>query len=116
MQVYQRSPSARLIFVDYVGILPSGKLCSLTPLSDAQANIARQTAKRLAQVTASVAARTGAQLVRASDLSRGHDACSKAPWVTGFVSPGGEPRFAPYHPNQAAMTAIARALDRKLAE
>jgi len=116
MQVHRRSPSARLIFVDYVGILPPGKLCALTPLSDAQADIARQTAKRLAQVTASVAARTGAQLVRASALSRGHDACSKAPWVTGFVSPAGEPRFAPYHPNLAAMTAIAQALDRKLAK
>ena len=112
--VREKSPNARLVFVDYLTVLPDRKLCAQTPLSEPEAAILRQTAQRLAQITAAVAARTGAQVLKASDLSRGHDACAKAPWVTGFVPPPGQTAFVAYHPNLAGMTAVAAALDREL--
>jgi lysophospholipase L1-like esterase len=112
--VRARSPRARLVFVDYLTVLPPQALCARTPLAEDQAATARRTAQRLARVTALVAERGGAQVVRASDLSRGHDACAPAPFITGFVPPPGAGTFAPYHPNLEGMTAIAQDLDRTL--
>lgn len=115
LEVRRRAPNARLVFVDYIRVLPDSALCAEAPLSAEAAERARATAIRLARITAETARRAGAGLVRASDLSRGHEVCQKLPWVTGFTVPAGSTNFAPYHPNLAAMTAIADALDRQLA-
>lgn len=114
LEVRKRAPRARLIFVDYVRVLPDSALCAAAPLSPQAAHRARTTAVRLARVTAEAARRAGAGLVRASDLSRGHEVCRPVPWVTGFAPPAGATGFSPYHPNLTAMTAIAAALDRAL--
>ena len=113
-EVRQRSPQARLIFVDYVTVVPTDRTCSQLPLAAKAANEARAAAAHLAEITAAVAQRTGAGLVRASDLSREHHACAPEPWVTGFIPVGDTRRFSPYHPNIGAMTAIAQALDKQL--
>lgn len=114
-EVRRRAPGARVIFVDYIRVLPDSALCAAAPLSAEAADRARATALRLARITAETARRAGAGLVRASDLSRGHEVCRKEPWVTGFTAPAGSTNFVPYHPNLTAMTAIADALDRQLA-
>ena len=54
-------------------------------------------------------------MLPAAALSSGHDACSAAPWTTGWFTPGEPPVRAPYHPNLQGMTAVADALDRLLA-
>jgi lysophospholipase L1-like esterase len=113
-EVRRRAPRARLIFVDYVTLLPSGALCPQVPLAAGDAANARATALRLAQETASAAQRAGADVLRASDLSRGHDACAAEPWANGFLAREGVDPFTPYHPNLAGMTEIAMALDRML--
>ena len=113
-EVRRRSPRARLIFVDYVTVLPEGELCPQTPLSPQAASTARATAARLAKVTADVALQTKADLVAASDLSRAHHACAADPWVTGFIAPNGADPFIPYHPNLEGMTAVAEALESLL--
>lgn len=113
-EVRQRAPQARLIFVDYIRVVPPSELCPTVPLSDQAAERARAIASRLEQLTAAVAHRAGAELVKASELSRGHDACAKDNWATGFVKAPGASSFAPYHPTLPAMTAIADALDRKI--
>ena len=115
VEVRRRAPKARLIFVDYVTLLPSGAPCAQVPLSAQAMATAQATATRLAQLTAAVAKRNGADVLRASALSRGHDACAAQPWSNGFVARPGVDPFTPYHPNLAGMTAIAAALDRQLA-
>ncbi len=113
-EVHSRSPHARLVFVEYLAAVPNGALCATLPLSPAGAQLARDTAGRLARLTEAVAKRSGAEVLPVTRLSRGHDACSKEPWVTGFIpaTPGGT--FVPYHPNLAGMTAVANALVAKL--
>jgi lysophospholipase L1-like esterase len=113
-EVHHRAPQARLIFVDYIDIVPETGSCPAVPLPEKAADRARITASRLAQVTAAVARREGAGLIRASELSRGHDACAKDNWATGTLRPAGASFFVPYHPNLKAMTAIADALDNYL--
>ena len=51
-----------------------------------------------------------------SDATRGHDVCSADPWVFGFTfeeQPSGIQKM-PYHPTEAAMRAIAAAIDGAL--
>lgn len=108
--IRQRAPKARIVLVEYPTILPQGA-CAATPLSDADADAARAEAARLSAITREAAASGGATVITTDDFSRGHDACAAQPWMNGYPAPGA----APYHPNLAAMTAIAEALDAALA-
>lgn len=111
-EVRRRSPEARLVFVDYLAILPAAGDCEAARLFDFDAKDSREVARRLAAITAKAAADNGADIVKASDLSVGHDACSADPWMNGYPiykGPG-----APYHPNLKGMTAVADALERLL--
>jgi lysophospholipase L1-like esterase len=116
-EVRRRSPNATLVFVDYATVLPetwpdSGRL----PLTLEHMQRGRSVAQRLAEITAEVAHQTGALLVRASEVTRGHDVCSADPWVFGYVLPVTPFRFAPiaYHPNARGMRAVADEIDAAL--
>jgi len=113
-EVRRRAPEARLIFVDYLTILPEHGVCAATPVSREQAETSRAVARRLAAITARIADESGVEVLRNSALSRRHDACSRTPWTNGFPSREVRINGAPYHPNLAGMTAIAEALDRML--
>lgn len=114
-EIRRRSPHARIIFVDYLTVLPEGPPCDQTPVTPEGAEAARTTAARLERLTAKVARENDAEVVAASDMSRQqHSACATVPWMAGFIPPKESRSFVPYHPNLAGMTAIAEALDRKL--
>ncbi len=113
-EVRRRAPHARLIFVDYIQIVPTNGSCAKLPLSGTDAAIARASATRLAALTAEIARTAGAGLIEASKLSRGHDVCATDPWATGFSRPANVTAFAPFHPNLAAMSAIADTLNTAL--
>ena len=114
-EVHRRAPGATLVFVDYLRVLPARGECGALPLLKEDAALAPQVAQRLAEVTARAAKRTGARVLRASRLSRGHDACSTTPWAFGGPSATkGRTAFAPFHPNAAGMAAIAAHLRRML--
>lgn len=108
--IRDRAPKARIVLVEYPTILPPQGSCAATPLADADADAARTKAARLLSITHDAAAAGGATVITTSELSRGHDACAAEPWMNGYPAPGA----APYHPNLAAMTAIAEALDAAL--
>lgn len=112
-EVRRRSPLARIIFVDYLSVLPERGTCAVAPLLPGQADASRATAQQLAALTARVAADTRSEVIKASALSKDHSACGADPWVTGFAMPGGA-GFAPYHPNARGMAAIADALVKRL--
>ncbi|UMB68997.1 SGNH/GDSL hydrolase family protein [Mycobacterium paraterrae] len=103
--VCQRSPQARVIFVDYLTLLP-GPGVDAAPLSPEHADLGRFVAAGLQEATATAAAATGCELVRASQASRTHHPWSSDPWTVG----AGWPlpwRPAPFHPNAAGMAAVA---------
>lgn len=112
--IRQRAPAARIVFVDYLTLLPKGKGCAAAPLSPAATTSARAKAARLAKATANAARRGGAMLVRASKLSARHHSCAAEPWVNGFPVQGSPVGMVGYHPNLAGMTAIGAALDKML--
>ncbi len=116
--IHQRSPQAKIVFINYLTLLPASGSCpDRLPLSNSELQKARAVAARLAAVTEKVAQETGSTLVKASDLTKGHDVCSADPWVYGFEVPASPSGFnpVPYHPKLQCMQSVADALDRTLA-
>jgi hypothetical protein len=115
--IHQISPGAKIVFVNYVSLLPAKGSCpDKLPLKSDELEKSRSSAAKLAAITETVAKQTGADLVNASELTKGHDVCSSDPWVNGFLLPDTPPGFAPipYHPTIQSMQVIADALDRML--
>ncbi len=112
-EVRRRAPRARVLFVDYLTLLPPAGVPA-PPISPAEAELGRHIAARLAELTAAAAAGTGCELVGAADASRDHHAWSADPWTTAFhlPLPG---RVAPLHPNAAGMRAVATLIVEALA-
>ncbi|WP_309226460.1 MULTISPECIES: SGNH/GDSL hydrolase family protein [unclassified Mycolicibacterium] len=105
-EVCRRAPRARVLFVDYLTLLPpAGE--SAPPIGETEAALGRHIAARLAELTAAAAAETGCELVQAAAASHDHHAWSADPWTTAFhwPLPG---RVAPLHPNAAGMRAVAQ--------
>lgn len=112
-EVRRRSPEARLVFVDYLTILPATGDCEAAGLFDFDAKDSREVARRLAAITAKAAADNGADVLKASDLSVGHDACAAEPWMNGYPI-WDKSGAAPWHPNARGMAAVADALSKLL--
>jgi lysophospholipase L1-like esterase len=101
----QRAPQARILFVDYLTLLPPAGVPA-SPLSQDDADLGRHVAETLERVTAEAAAATGCEMVKASEASRDHHAWSQEPWTTRFGLPlPGRP--AAVHPNADGMRAVA---------
>ena len=103
--VRQRAPRARVMFVDYLTLLPPPGVAS-APLSAEHADVGRFVAERLEEATATAAQATGCEVVCAGQASRQHHPWSADPWTVG----AGWPlpwRPAPFHPNAAGMRAAA---------
>jgi len=112
-QVHQRSPHARLVFVDYTTILPdSGSCPTRLPITDTELQRARLVATHLVADTAAAAQRNSALLAQVSRATHGHDICSADPWVFGFTFSGSPLQYGPlaYHPTQKAMQGAANAI------
>ncbi|OBF31524.1 hydrolase [Mycobacterium sp. ACS1612] len=102
--VRQRSPRAKVLFVDYLTLLPQAG--AAPPLSDVDVALGRRVADTLERLTGEAAADTGCEWVRVAQASREHHAWSAEPWTTkpGLPLPI---RPAPLHPNAAGMRAVA---------
>jgi lysophospholipase L1-like esterase len=108
----QRAPGARILFVDYLTVLPpAGE--SAPPLADFDVDLGRHVAATLERLTAEAAAASGCEVVRAAAASRDHHAWSGEPWTTrsGVPLPC---RPAPLHPNAAGMRAVAELIAAQL--
>lgn len=103
--IRRRSPRARVLFVDYLTVLPPAGH-SASPLANADADLGRHVAITLERLTAAAAEATGCELVKAGEASRAHHAWSHEPWTTGCRLPCPR-RPAPMHPNAAGMRAVA---------
>jgi lysophospholipase L1-like esterase len=100
----QRSPRAKVLFVDYLTLLPPAG--AAPPLSGADVALGRRMADTLERLTGEAAADTGCEWVRVAEASREHHAWSAEPWTTKFGVPlPGRP--APLHPNAEGMRAVA---------
>jgi lysophospholipase L1-like esterase len=113
--VCARAPRARVLFVDYLTMLPPAGVPA-PPISDADAELGRHVAATLERLTAEAAAASGCEVISAGAASRDHHAWSAQPWTTTpakYVVPlPGRP--APLHPNGAGMRAVAELVAAQL--
>ncbi|ORA61603.1 SGNH/GDSL hydrolase family protein [Mycobacteroides franklinii] len=116
-EAHRRAPNATVVYVDYTTVLPDAGYCpDKMPITDAQFDRARVLAKTLVAKTEEAARATGSLLVSAAGLTRGHDICSKDPWVYGYTFSATPLNYGPmaYHPTLRAMTAIAAGINKAL--
>jgi hypothetical protein len=111
-ELTSRAPSARVVFVDYLTLLPPPDI-DAPPLSPQHAAAGRRIADALERLTERAAADSGCEVVRAGAASRDHHPWSDDPWTTrlGLPLPG---RPAPLHPNAQGMRAVADLIARQL--
>lgn len=110
-EVRRRAPRARLVFVQYVQMVPARGSCAAVPIGPAGLATVRAIQDRLRKVTARAARKWHAGIVEPREPGAAHDPCSAEPWASGFPTAKGPP-FVPFHPNLSGMTAIADRLDR----
>ncbi|WP_319448131.1 MULTISPECIES: SGNH/GDSL hydrolase family protein [unclassified Mycobacterium] len=111
-EVRARAPKARVLFVDYLTLLPP-QGTPARPLPDPDAALGRHVGGTLEGLTAVAAAETGCELVLWSDASREHHPWSNDPWAVGLGLPWPW-RPAPMHPNAAGMRAAANLIVERL--
>jgi lysophospholipase L1-like esterase len=100
-----RAPGCRVLFVDYLTILPPEGDDRGAPPPMQIAEWGRAIAARLSATTRAAAEATGCEYVAASAASADHHAWSATPWTRRFhLSLRGG---APYHPDAAGMAAVA---------
>lgn len=104
--IHQRSPGARVVLVSYPAVLPPTGTCDRLGLSNAEANLMREVAHRLALATQAAAKRGGAIFVDMNSIGAAHSACSDDPWTRGWTN--GD--IAPFHPSLRGAEATADAL------
>ncbi|RRR42448.1 SGNH/GDSL hydrolase family protein [Mycolicibacter terrae] len=111
--VADRAPQARVLFVDYLTLLPpTGSRAGRLP--EPVVELARHIAGELEQHTATAAAAIGCEIVRAGQASRDHHPWSARPWTVGAGLPLPW-RPWPWHPNAAGMAAVAEMVTTHLA-
>jgi len=111
-QIHTRAPGAKVVFVDYVTLIPEKGTCPAVPFDEVTIAAMRAMGAKLAEVTDTAARNSGAEIFHAGDMSKHHTPCDEDPWSVG--APGSAPG-APWHPNATAHSAIAEALMQVLA-
>jgi lysophospholipase L1-like esterase len=106
--VRERAPNARIVFVDYISVLPLARDCAALPITPERLEQSHAAAKRLARITARVARAEKAEVFKFSELSRDHAPCSAVPWSNGMAAPEGD--GIPIHPNRLGHVEAAKAL------
>jgi lysophospholipase L1-like esterase len=104
--LHDRAPACRVLFLDYLTILPPQGDNRSAPPPPEIAQWGRAIAARLATTTQAAARAAGCEYVSASAASADHHAWSATPWTRRFhLSLRGG---APYHPNAAGMAAVTQ--------
>lgn len=111
--IHERAPQARIVFVQYVRLIPQ-TLCPATSISKTEAATAAKIGVRLAAVTRAAARRGKAEVLDADALSERHTTCDPEPWGQGLSKAYRPGQGAPWRPNAAGHKAIVEALAHKL--
>lgn len=113
-EVRARAPHARIVLVDYVTVVGGPHQDEGWPFSTNETAAFLRIQEALIRGYEIAAERSGAELLQASKLSVTHGLGSAEPWVFAF-EPSIEKTGSSFHPNDAAMSAVADALTQRLA-
>jgi hypothetical protein len=101
------------VLVDYLTVLDPGSRSAVVDFADDELAAFRALQDGLERAYRSAAARSSAELLAVSELSRGHGLGSAQPWIGDFV-PDARRTAGSFHPTAAGMAAVADLLDMSL--
>jgi lysophospholipase L1-like esterase len=107
-----RAPRAKVVLVGYLRLVPDRGTCVGLPLAAGDYAEGRRISETLDRALRRAARRTNVTFVDMYAASRGHDICSKDPWVNGSVT--NRQRALAYHPFASGMRAVAREVSSAL--
>jgi hypothetical protein len=107
-QIQQRAPEARVVLVGYPRIVPDSGTCKKMALATGDYAFGRRITRALDTALRKAAEQTSASYVDMYAASKGHDVCSKDPWVNGITTD--QQRALAFHPFAAGMRADAKAV------
>ncbi|WP_416979863.1 SGNH/GDSL hydrolase family protein [Streptomyces sp. T028] len=107
-----RTPGARILLVDYLKVIgPGTRPSRAAPFDEAGIDALRRLGETVSQIFGAAASRSGAELVRMGELSRGHALGSADPWVSGLPDRLRHlGKVAPFHPTAEGMRSVADAV------
>jgi lysophospholipase L1-like esterase len=111
-EVTARTENARIVLVDYLTVIGGGTSGG-TWFDDAERDLFLRMRTALEGAYVRAAERTGAELVRMSELSREHGLDSAEPWVRGLLTDPASSAGS-FHPNALGMERVAEELARRL--
>ena len=104
-EVRRRAPRATVLLVGYLRLVPSNGTCPALPLAAGDYAVGRRIGEALSRAQRRAARTTGVRFIDMYAASRGHDICSRDPWVNGRVTD--RQRALAYHPFESGMKADA---------
>ncbi|MCW2867414.1 MAG: hydrolase family protein [Marmoricola sp.] len=108
--VERASPRAQVLLVGYPHIVAGGRSCAALPLAAGDYAWAEGVNRALTRAVKGAARRTGATYVDVWSASRGHDICSRDPWINGSVTD--QRRALAFHPFAVEQRAVARLVEQ----
>jgi lysophospholipase L1-like esterase len=111
--VHRFSPKAKVLAIGYPQLVSAGDVCSKLPLATGDYAYLEKINRALTDAVKQAAAASGATYVDVWTLSKGHDICSKDPWINGSVNQQG--RAPRYHPFAVEHAAVAELIESVLA-
>ncbi len=104
--IRERAPRAKVVLVGYLRLVPDRGTCVGLPLAAGDYAEGRRISQTLDRALRRAARRSGVTFVDMYAASRGHDICSKDPWVNGSAT--NRQKALAYHPFASGMRAVAR--------
>lgn len=115
VEIKRLAPHARILLVSYPKLFPARGTCSRLPRMRPQDRATfRSINQRLREQMRAAAEDAGVEFVDFYAASYGHHICSREPWVQGRI--GSSRRGAALHPLAAGQAALARDIERILAD
>ncbi|HEX7738918.1 MAG TPA: SGNH/GDSL hydrolase family protein [Marmoricola sp.] len=112
--IHERAPHARVVVVGYPRLAPDTGTCAALPLAAGDYAYVNSVIHRLDDDLAATAQAEQADCIDMWSASRGHDICSRSPWVQGSVD--ANHLAGRYHPFVTEQWAVAIRVARLLAD
>lgn len=112
-EIGERAPRARVLVVGFPQFAPAERICEEFPLAAGDYPLGRKLNVLLDEALRGAAERSGAEFVDVFAATKGHDICSRDPWIAGVEPEGG--RAAEFHPYAAEQRVVAELIVEQLA-
>jgi lysophospholipase L1-like esterase len=112
-EIRKRAPTATVLVINYLRLMPQASVCSLTPFADRDVFWFASVERRLSDAVGSAAKQRNLDVVDAHALSENHELCSgRDAWVNGPRPKNLDGLL--FHPNGAGERAVAKAVVERL--